>query len=167
MSLRYATLVALLGSLSVVGSCRTELPTNTQETPGLSIVMSATIDGVAWNTTRASVVRADSGVAIFASSGLGETLKAISLSFPAATGTYTVSESSTNVTGAFADVGGTIYGLSESRAIGTVTVTTITSTGVAGTFSIDLVGFPNTGPDDGVILHVTDGKFDVSFSQIP
>jgi hypothetical protein len=120
----------------------------------------ATINGTNWSAIgKVAVTRGGSVISIAAGSlsyvlGLG--IGAASLP-----GVYPLSYQ--NPTGSIAivtNVSGASWSTATSGGTGTVTITALTATHVAGTFVFDAPAASGTG--NGT-LHVTNGKFDVTF----
>lgn len=124
-----------------------------------SAPMSATIDGAAWSSALPQAIYNGS---ILSVAGLNTALTT-SVSFAIATtapGTYSVALG--NVIGGNAIVveGSKGWGSALAGGTGSVTLTTLTTHHVVGTFAFDAV--PASGGATGTV-HVTNGRFDVTF----
>ena len=118
-------------------------------------VMSARVDGAAWNTTIAGG-SATNGLVILAGSDGAQT---IAISFAASVGTQTISPG-TVVSGSLT-VGALMWKAGPSTGTGSVTVTTVTANHVVGTFSFTAQGLVATTTP--ATRQVTAGTFDVTF----
>jgi len=151
-----AAALAATTSLAACGGSSDDSPTGT--TGGTSGIFSATVGGVAWTAVSPVYLINSSGVTI-SGANAGNTMT-VTLSF-LATGPGTVSlnfPQSTNGLGTVNKTGGQAYSTIATGGTGTVTVTTLTAHRAIGTFVFDAIG---SGPTD--ILHVTNGKFDITF----
>ena len=120
--------------------------------------MGARIDGAAWNATLAvSAVNSNGIIAIAGNDGthtLGFGLAANG------TGTFTIGPlSATN--GLLIQSGGAAWTANLARGSGTVTITSLTSTAVAGTFSFTLLPSPGTPANANKVI--SDGVFNIKF----
>lgn len=93
----------------------------------------------------------------------------LSLSTPAAEGTYTLGEGPAGdlLFAAFANTtAGLVYEAGSERGSGTIVVTDLTETTAQGTFSFVLEEFnENTDTYTGETLTVTDGEFDITLTE--
>jgi hypothetical protein len=132
------------------GNSGTTAPNNTG-----SRVMSAKVDGAAWNTTIAGG-SATNGLVILAGSNGTQT---IAISFAATPGTQNISPG-TIVSGSLT-IGSLMWKAGPGTGTGTVTVTTSTANRVVGTFSFTAQGIvASTTP---ATRQITAGTFDVTF----
>jgi hypothetical protein len=121
--------------------------------------MSATIDGKAWSSPFPTATYHNTIVAV-AGLDLGITAS-VSFAFVAsAPGTFSVGNGNNVFGSAVVAEAGKGWGTAFPGGTGTVTLTTLTSTRVAGTFAFDAVA--NNGGATGTV-HVTNGKFDITF----
>jgi hypothetical protein len=147
----------LLSALACGGSS----PTATGSGTSTSGPMSATIGGVDWAspTPRGSY---KNGIVAIAGLDLALT-NTVTLAVAVATapGTYSLSYGNTNfASGSVARPSGAGWTTGVPGGVGTVTFTVLTATRAAGTFAFDAV--PSGTTATGTI-HVTNGKFDVTF----
>jgi hypothetical protein len=127
--------------------------------------MSATLDGTRWDAKAAlTVVHSAGSITITGSDALIGTMTSVSLSFPESVGSHPVASTGLS----FADVmisnaiaGGPVNTWSSAvgGSSGTITVTTSTASGAAGTFQLSLPGFEKT---TGTKV-ITNGVFNVTF----
>ena len=156
-------LSALVSSLLLVAmSCLGSDSTGPSTQNGLSNgTFSASINGSSWSAVgRVAVVRT-----VVNSLGMAGVSPAygitLSLQNATAPGSFVVNSDLT--IGSVAIVGntaGAVWATNVAGGTGTVTITTLTSTRVAGTFSFDAVALPGAGSGT---LHVTGGTFDVTY----
>lgn len=119
----------------------------------------ATIDGAAWKAGgRVGVARADTSLTLIALSNT----YAISINVGAAVGpgTYSMGDGSNLVQVAVHLIGGPGDAADYRGGTGTFSITTLTDSRIAGTFSF--VAMPDPSGDSGP-LHVTSGAFDLSY----
>ena len=128
---------------------------------GVGASFSASIGGVAWAAVNPLWLVTSGGVTM--SAGDAGNATTVSLTFTAtAPGTYTIG--ATLPANGIATVGksnGQGWSTVAQGGTGTVTVTTLTTNHVVGTFSFDAVGGSSSGSAT-TVLHVTSGKFDFS-----
>jgi len=118
--------------------------------------MSASVDGVAWSAIEVQAVRAG-GVVTIAGSDLA--LLAVAFAFQGVAGTYALGPGHA-ATASVSDPSN-IWAANDLQGSGTITVTTLTATRTAGTFSFTAPASPNSGPPATRV--VTNGVFDVTF----
>jgi hypothetical protein len=119
--------------------------------------MSASIDGSAW-TALAVTSTITNGVRIISGSDVA---RSVALSF-AATATGTQAISSTSVALAIVIIGSQSWDANSANgATGTVTITTLTSNQIVGTFSFAAKG--STTTTSPATRQITNGKFDIKF----
>ena len=119
--------------------------------------MSASIDGSAWSAAQAQAVRGGGAVTL---AGTDIALLSLGLAFQdTGTGTYTLGPGQ-GVTASVSDPQN-IWSANDLQGSGTITVTTLDATRVAGTFSFIAPASPNSGPPAS--RTVTSGAFDVPF----
>jgi hypothetical protein len=121
--------------------------------------LSATIDGKAWASATPAVVRSGNIISI---AGLDNALTAAVSFAVAASGPGTFSLAFANSTGGLGIVtkGSQGWASALQGGTGSVTFTTVTANHVVGTFAFDAVG--SSGGATGTV-HVTNGKFDITF----
>jgi len=132
--------------------------------------LTATIDGQAWSAgasaaTAAQFAPLTGGYLIIGTGSGAATGITLTLNFITKTGTYPLGVDGATVQGGFAGitgVGGGTWITPFSGAAGTVTITAITTTRIAGTFAFDATG--SGGAATGT-KSVTNGEFDVPLSK--
>ena len=152
--------VSMLFAAAVISlaGCGGSSDSPTGTTGGTSAVFSATVGGVAWTASSPVYLINPSGVNI--SGANAANTMTVTLTF-LATGPGTVSlnfPQSTAGLGTVNKTGGQAYSTVAVGGTGSVTTTTLTAHHAVGTFVFDAIG---SGPTD--ILHVTNGKFDITF----
>jgi hypothetical protein len=123
--------------------------------------MSATIDGKAWASTGPAAVTYRNNFLSVA--GTDATITTISVTFGATgPGTYSLAPSnSAGGVGLVLKSGATsVWGTTLAGSSGSVTLSTLTANHIVGTFAFDAV--PTNGGATGTV-HVTNGKFDITF----
>jgi hypothetical protein len=155
--MRFGGLVRVVLACAVLGACGDDDGTNDGGGDD-SNTLTATIDGVAYTSNSSvTVVRATDNSLII--TGTSSNNRAIKIELPPVTqaGTYDAGPGF----GAIVtyNIGLSPYVTSATGGSGTVTVTSISSTRVAGTFSVTTVG---TGGTVGNRV-ITNGKFNVKF----
>ena len=143
---------AAIVSLTACGG--SDSPTGTTN-GGTGGTYSASVGGAAWSSAAPAAVVTSSGVSV--TGGDAGLVTIVTISFLAtAPGTYSLSA---NQTGGLATVSKSNKGYSTvaTGGVGSVTLTTLSAHHVVGTFSFDAIG---SGPTD--VLHVTNGKFDIT-----
>jgi hypothetical protein len=134
---------------------------------------SATIDGQAWSVTGATAVTAiqfapQSGGYMIIATGTGVIASiSLTLNFIVKTGTYPLGVDGATVPGGFAGVTvgtGGVWLTPFSGAAGSITITTLTTTRIAGTFSFTTTG--SSGGATGTKV-VTQGRFDLPMNAAP
>lgn len=153
---RVVPFIALLSAAACGGSSSSSI---TGTNNNSSAPMSATIDGAAWSTPVPQGVYRNSILSI-AGIDLGITA---SVGFAVAatkTGTYSVAYGNSAGGSATITKTGKGWGSALPGGTGSVTITTLTANHAVGTFVFDAV--PASGGATGTV-HVTDGKFDVTF----
>jgi hypothetical protein len=153
---RVLPVVVLLSAVSCGGSASDGL-TGTGNTD--SMPLSATIDGSAWGSPAPSATYRNSIVSI---AGIDAGLTSAVALAVAATAPGTFSLAFGNNTGGFATISRSGKGWTSGvqGGAGSVTITTLTSNHVVGTFAFDAP--PATGGASGTV-HVTNGKFNITF----
>jgi hypothetical protein len=154
---RVCTAIVFLVAAACGGSDSTGPGTKTTGNP--NDPMSATIDGVFWSSPVPAGSSHNSIIAV-AGLDLGLTASVSFGLFASAPGTYSVGPNNTNFASAVVTKGGAGWGSTMAGGSGSVTITTLTSNHMVGTFSFD--GGPSTGGATGIV-HVTGGKFDITF----
>jgi hypothetical protein len=155
---RVCTAIVFLVAAACGGSDSTGPGTTTTANP--NDPMSATIDGVAWSSPVPSG-RFNNSIVAVAGLDLGLTASVSFGLFASAPGTYSVGPNNTNFASAVVTKGGSAgWGSTFAGGSGSVTITTLTSNHMVGTFSFD--AGPSTGGATGVV-HVTNGKFNITF----
>ncbi|HEX9109301.1 MAG TPA: DUF6252 family protein [Longimicrobiales bacterium] len=115
--------------------------------------MSAKFDGVQWNATAS--VRATSTNGIIGVAGTDASFQTLAFALAArAPGSYNIGSAS--AANAELTSGGNVWSAAGNIGGGVITITSLTTTGVAGTFSFTMM-------KGGVPRNVTDGKFDIKF----
>jgi uncharacterized protein DUF6252 len=148
-SLLFATAVV---SLSGCGSSD-----STGISGGTGGVFSASVGGVAWTASGPLANITATGVNITGQDA-AKTITVTVTFIASAPGTYSLTFSqSTGGVATVAKSNGQAYSTVATGGTGSVTVTTLTAHHAVGTFSFDAIG---SGPAD--ILHVTNGKFDIT-----
>ena len=158
--MRRSTVLSAFVLLSPL-ACGGSSPTAAGPGTSTSGPMSATIEGVAW----ASPVPQGSyknGIVAIAGLDLGLTNSvSIAVALATAPGTYSLSYGNANfANGGVAKPSGAGWTSGLPGGTGSVTFTVLTATHVAGTFAFDAVPSGTTATGT---LHVTNGKFDVTF----
>ncbi len=128
---------------------------------GQNGAMTAKIDGTSWSSTSAAVTQNASGGAgtIIAVSGANTAGESIAFAFvTTGPGTYPIDNASP--TNAVLIEHGNSWSASVIGGTGTITVTTLTATRIAGTFSFTGVAIGNASPAQ---RSVTNGVFDVTY----
>jgi hypothetical protein len=158
--MRLAKLVSITLLVSSAACGGSDSTTGTNGSNNSGAAMSATIDGTAWSAPSPAASYQDTRVTIV---GADVALtNSITMSFVAATtGTYSFALSSTSSAVAILTKNKGAQGFSTAAQTGggSVTVTTLTSHHLVGTFAFDAVG----NPASLGMAHVTSGKFDISF----
>lgn len=121
--------------------------------------VTATVDGVSWSAVVAQAVNNSGIIGIGASDTSAQTTIGIGWLNTGAN-SYTIGPGST-ANGTVVSAGGSGWHASGDVGSGTLNVTTLTATRVAGTFSFSAVRY--TGTEDPVTIQVTNGAFDVNF----
>jgi hypothetical protein len=135
--------------------------TGTNNTCGTATTISATIDGAAWCSPAAGVSRAgNNSVVAVAGIDLGITASVSFGVVASAPGTYSVSPGNATFGSATVTKGGKGWSSALQGGTGSVTFTTLTANHVVGTFAFDAVAA--SGGATGTV-HVTNGKFDITF----
>ncbi len=126
--------------------------------PGLGTgSMSMTLDGQAWTAVAANVDNSNGIIVTAASNASGVAMGFAFLDN--GPGTYTIGPG--QVTNAnHSTQGGNLWLASGSQGSGTLVVTTLTSTRVAGTFAFEMVAFAQETPPT---RSITNGVFDIEF----
>jgi len=157
--MRRVSMLFAAATISLAAACGGSSDSTTGiTTGGTSGTFSATVGGVAWTAASPASLITTTGVSVTGSNAANTIT--VTLSF-LATGPGTVSlnfPQSTNGIGTVNKTGGQGYSTVATGGTGTVTTTTLTAHRAIGTFSFDAIG---SGPTD--ILHVTNGKFDITF----
>ncbi len=117
--------------------------------------MSASVDGVAWSAIEVQAVRAGGR----RNAGSDLALLAVAFAFQGVAGTYDLGPGHA-ATASVSDLSN-IWAANDLQGSGTITVTTLTATRTAGTFSFTAPASPNSGPPATRV--VTNGVFDVTF----
>lgn len=154
--MRRVSMLFAAGIISLAACGGSDSPTGT--TGGTSAVFSATVGGVAWSAAAPLYLVNGGGVNITGPDAAGTTTVTLTV-IASAPGTYslTFAQGSTNVA-TVAKKGGQAYSTVATGGTGSVIISTLTAHRATGTFSFDAIG---SGPTD--ILHVTNGKFDLTF----
>ncbi len=148
----------LLVAMSCGGSGTTGLGTSV---PLLNGTFAATINGSAWSAEgRVAVARGAGNSLIMAGASLTNSLS-LTLINASAPGTYSLTYTTTTLPSfAILTNAGSAWTTNITGGTGTVVVTTLTSSRVAGTFTFDAPPSPGQGT---TTAHVTGGTFDVSY----
>jgi len=150
-----AGLIVLAGIVAAAG-CGGSGSTPTGPTGGTTDTMTAMVDGQSWNAAQVQVVRNGTLVTI---GGANTQLMGIGLVFTDSAGAFTIG--SDLAATATVTMGSNSWTASAATGSGSITVTSITSTRVSGTFS-----FVAPTLESGVTppsRTVTQGKFNVAF----
>ncbi|HEX5438283.1 MAG TPA: DUF6252 family protein [Gemmatimonadaceae bacterium] len=156
--------IVLSAALLCLAACGSESPSPTQPTPPLEHgSMSAKVDGRDWTATVGLQANYQSGVLAFAGGNSDGSIIAIGLVPSSGPGTYTVSvpmptNASYTMPGGTAAVWQAVAGVGGS---GTVTLTSLTTTGASGTFSFELPPVASTAATG--TKSITQGKFALTF----
>jgi hypothetical protein len=155
----WLTAVVLISHLAVAGCGGDDDPTNPTGGSSGTGSVTATIDGAAWSAGFAQAVNNSGIVGVGSSSTSSE--KVIGFGWvDTGASTYTIAPgSATN--GTVTILGGSGWSASGDMGSGTVNVTTLTATRVAGTFSFTAPRYTGTDTPDPTV--VTNGSFDVEF----
>ena len=154
-------LIALMAITSACGGGGDGGPTGTNGTGAGDGAISATINGTAWRSLKASDKASRSGT-IYAVVGLNLPYT-LSLGIAGLTGPGTVNLNvSAGGNGSSAIIANSVggWGTAFNGGSGTITVTTLTANRIVGTFSFDAPA--GSGAATGT-LQVRNGKFDVTF----
>jgi len=159
---RSASLILSL-ALVVASACGGESdggPTGTNNTVAGDGSIRATINGVAWRSTKGADRVSKSGQ-IYAIVGLNLPY-AVTLALTPVTGPGTISLAVATSNGSSAIVSGTggAWGTGLAGGSGSVVITVLTANRIAGTFSFDAVAASGTATGT---LQVRNGTFDVAF----
>lgn len=130
--------------------------------PLLNGTFSATIDGSAWSAEgRVAVTRGPANSLIIAAASLGRSLS-FTLFNASAPGTFSLVYSNATTLPSFAILAsaGSAWTTNTTGGTGSVVVTTLTTSRVAGTFSFTAPPSPGQGT---TTAHVTGGTFDVTY----
>ena len=158
-------LSALLpGLLFVAASCGSASDTSSPGTslPLLNGTFSATVDGSAWSAEgRVAVARGPNNSLIIAAASLTRSLS-FTLFNASAPGTFSLVYAGATTVPSFAILAsaGAAWTTNTTGGTGSVVVTTLTSSRVAGTFTFDAPPSPGQGT---TTAHVTGGTFDVTY----
>lgn len=124
--------------------------------------ISAKIDGVQWNSVITSAGYTNVGLVISGADNSNPT-RSFGLGIAAiSTGTFQITPQNP-VGNATWTVGSATWQMNVSGGDGTITITSLTSTGASGTFSFTMVPLPNTSATG--TKTITDGVFNVTFSS--
>jgi len=140
--------------------------TGTAAAPKHQGSMSATVDGVRWESVVISAVAIQGGVLRIAGQDhMNAPFVALGIAVPPNVGTYTVSAATgASVAGSLvqADSGRTFrqWNADGGSGTGTVSLTALTATGASGTFSFTLVHMVTASTGTKTIAN---GKFDITF----
>lgn len=138
-----------------VTACGSDSPTGPDALG--DVFMTADIDGTPWAATIGFTAAYSGGILAFAGSDPSQRTLGIGLAPVDGTGAYAVGVNQpTNAN--YSEGGGTNWNAVTTTGSGSVTLTELTDTGAAGTFSFTLKS--STGGPDRV---VTNGKFAVTF----
>jgi len=154
-SLRSALCALLLASLGALLACGGDSPAGPGNVLGNGPV-TALVDGVAWTAVAAVATNGGGFIAVGASAAGGE-----GLGFAVqgtTTGTYNIG--GTSPTNANYSIGGSSWVAGGMTGSGSIVITTLTSTRVAGTFAFEAVSLTGGLP---ATKSVTQGMFDVTF----
>lgn len=148
----------LAAAVALVAACGGSSDSSTGVNTGGTSSFSATLGGVAWTAANPVALINASGVNI--SSYDASNTTNVTLTFLAsAPGTYSLNfGQSTSGVGIVAKTNGQGWSTVHVGGTGTVVVTTLTAHHAVGTFSFDAIGSSATD-----VLHVTNGKFDITF----
>jgi hypothetical protein len=143
-------------SLAACGGS-SDSPTGTSG--GTAAIFSATVGGVAWTAALPVYLITPTGVNITGPNA-ANTMTVTLTVLASAPGTYSLNfgQSTPSGLGTVNKTGGQAYSTVAPGGTGSVTLTTLTAHRAVGTFAFDAIG---SGPTD--ILHVTNGKFDITF----
>ena len=153
---RVPMLFAVAGVL--LAACGDSSTTGTNSGGNLSSY-SASVGGVAWAAIAPVVwTVTSSGVTMSGADGGGATTVSLSF-FATAPGTYSLTfNQNTGGVATVAKSNGQGWSTVGQGGTGTVTVTTLSTNHVVGTFSFDAITAPNGVTN---VIHVTNGKFDL------
>jgi len=158
---RYLTVVLLVAASSCGGSDSGDLGTNPAINTVTNGTFTASINGSAWGALGKVIVSRPTAnsIAFFATS----TTYALSIALPNVPGPGTFSLNNSVTSGNQASISSLSGGWNSgsANAGGNVVITTLTSNHVVGTFAFD--GAPTAGTGATTTIHVTNGKFDLTF----
>ena len=142
----------LLLALAVSTACFGDDPF----TPQINGSMTALVDGVSFTAIATQAVRQSGGVVLGGSDAAGNT---IGIGFmDMGIGPYEILDP--DLTNASYTSGGTAWTANASQGSGTIVITALTDTNVAGTFTLTLVG---TGGPVSAERQITSGAFNIEF----
>jgi hypothetical protein len=150
---------AALASLVVLGACSKK--SEDTPTPAATYSASWTADGTNYTATTSTTNVSNNILQVALVQGTTNNTNFASLTVPAATGTYTLSNNNTYAAGYTVTAGGTTtsYGAGSGfGGSGTITITTFSTTEVIGTFSFVGANASNPG---GPSKTITNGKFSI------
>jgi len=151
-----AAIVSLTFSLTGCGGSDSDSTTGI--IGGNGSTFSATVGGVAWSSPAPLAIITSTGVSVTGSDAGNKTTVTVSV-LASAPGTYSLTfGQSTGGVGTVNKTGGQAYSTVATGGTGTVTFSTLTAHRAVGTFAFDALGANATD-----ILHVTNGKFDITF----
>lgn len=155
------TSITVLSTALLIAACSSggkSSPTSPNTTTNTGRSMSASIDGTAWSTT---IVGANPGAGYIIIAGAsvgGQTTVGLTI-VTSGTGTQTIGPGS--LTAGSVLIGSQMWQANTSMGSGSVTLTTVTSNRVAGTFTFTAKGLGiSVVPPTRV---VTSGRFDVTY----
>lgn len=149
----------LLVATSCGGSSSTDVPVTS--VPLLNGTFAASINGAAWSAEgRVAVVRGAGNSLIMGAASLTRSLS-LTLIGASAPGTYSMAYTTATLPSfAIMSSAGAAWTTNTTGGTGSVVVTVLTSSRVAGTFSFDAPPSPGQGT---TTAHVTGGTFDVTY----
>jgi len=157
----YVTLALSLAASGCGGSSSTDINTNLPGNLVTNGTFTATVNGAAWGALGQVIVRrlTNTSLTIAATS----TTYVVNLVALNVTGPTTVTLNGAPTNGSFGSISSTAGGWNSGNTGGTgsIVITTLTSNHVVGTFAFD--GPPTAGTGATSTIHVTNGKFDLTF----
>ena len=176
-TLRLVRLVCAVGALLIAGACSSSSPTSPSSSSGTTgttpttsagtASMSATIDGTAWTATSGVTAKLTNG--ILTVGGANATYNLAFAITPSGSGAYLIpgsalgSQAGNNALLLFTSNGVTTssWAADFTKGSGTITLTSLTSTGVAGSFAFTLNAVAGTAATGA--KSVTSGAFSINF----
>ena len=162
--MRSTVRVAAVAGICLTAACSSSMPTSTGNGTNYNVAsgtMPASIDGTGWTAnflTHATVTSGTLSITGEFFNGNTATIRVITMAATniQVTGTYSIGPSSPNGGNALMTLGSSVWSSAASGGSGTLIITALNSTHVAGTFAF--VGVMGGSPSN-----VTNGVFDIPF----